>query len=202
METKEGRKKIEDIQIADYVLAAPEDGSGKPEFRQVINTLKYKNKRIWRIAYWYEHHKLGTVKATIAATGNHSFWVESVGWTRADQLEERQKLRLKDGTAVKIDYCRPVYRTNQPGVGWSSDNWWDVDLQSTGIEHDYQNAQRLPDGGGERYLDREILYSDNPFLEVDVYNIEVEGHRTYYVGFGIWVHQQNQADATQTEAGA
>lgn len=39
--TKEGRKPIEEVQVGDYVLSSPEDGSGQPEYKRVLKTIAH-----------------------------------------------------------------------------------------------------------------------------------------------------------------
>jgi hypothetical protein len=104
--TKEGLKPIEEIKVGDYVLSSPEDGSGQPEYKRVVNTFVYKNKTIRRIACYNQDGE----SEVVAATGNHPFWVEGVGWTRADLLKKGDTVRLADGSLTKVDYQEPVYR--------------------------------------------------------------------------------------------
>ncbi|MDR3353061.1 MAG: hypothetical protein LBO00_08725, partial [Zoogloeaceae bacterium] len=64
---KGGWKRIEDIQVGDWVLSAPEDGSGKPEYKRVVKTFVHKNKTIREIYYCRSNGK----RAIVIATGNH-----------------------------------------------------------------------------------------------------------------------------------
>jgi hypothetical protein len=187
--TKEGLKPIEEIKVGDYVLSSPEDGSGQPEYKRVVKTFVYKNKTIKEIGYY---NKKGQ-SAVIAATGNHPFWVEGIGWTRADLLKEGHELRWADGSLTKVDYQKPVYRFRD------DESWGDrrvggrvgftiLSLQldpANGLLFDYENYQIPPYQSAE--LGWEELTEDN-YLEVTVYNLEVEDFHTYYVAGGIWVH--------------
>jgi intein/homing endonuclease len=176
-------KPIDEIKVGDWVLSAPEDGSGKPEYKRVVNTLVFRNKTIRHLGY--RDPKKGTV--TIAATGNHPFWVEGVGWTHADQLKDGDPIRLADGNLSTIAYQDPVYRfRDEPGIGWrTAGNPWLINPAS-GILFDYENYEVLEHQRGE--LDWEEMTEEN-YLEVTVYNLEVEDFHTYYVGgAGVWVH--------------
>jgi hypothetical protein len=185
--TREGLKPIEEIQVGDYVLSSPEDGYGTPEYRQVVNTFKHEKKRIFKISYNFPDRK--DAFPSVVATGNHPFWVEGLGWTRADELKHGQVLRASDGSRRVIGTVKPVYRTKQDGIGWTTAKTT-VDVEAWGSCFDYENYAAFPDPEDKfLYIDAEILESENPFLEVTVYNFEVEGHHTYFVGSGgIWVH--------------
>jgi hypothetical protein len=85
VQTQQGLKRIEDIKVGDYVLSSPEDGTGKPEYKRVVNTFVHSDKTITSIGYYKEGSNQARV---LKATGNHPFWVEGLGWTRADLLEK------------------------------------------------------------------------------------------------------------------
>jgi hypothetical protein len=190
--TREGLKPIEEIQVGDYVLSSPEDASGQPEYRQVVNTFKHEKKRIFRITYSLPDRK--DAFTWVTATGNHLFWVEGVGWKRADKLKHGQVLRAADGSRRVVASVASIYRTKQEGIGWISAKTT-VDVEAWGSCFDYANYAAFPDPEEKfLYIDAEILKSENPFLEVTVYNFEVEGHHTYFVGSGgIWVHNTHCA---------
>ena len=98
--TREGLKPIEEIQVGDYVLSSPEDGTGDQDHKRVLKTFRYENKTIWKI------HTLGIEPgsfAWVASTGNHPFWVEGKGWTRADEVEKGEFFR-KAGKSVIINF--------------------------------------------------------------------------------------------------
>ncbi|MDR3351677.1 MAG: hypothetical protein LBO00_01405 [Zoogloeaceae bacterium] len=96
--TREGLKPIEEIKVGDYVLSSPEDGSGKPEYKRVVNTFVHKNKTIRSVRILNQNGKCEIINTT----GNHPFWVEGVGWTRADQLEKNDVVRFADGSRSKV----------------------------------------------------------------------------------------------------
>jgi Pretoxin HINT domain len=190
VQTQQGLKRIEDIKVGDYVLSSPEDGTGKPEYKRVVNTFVHSDKTITEIGY----HKEGASQARVlVATGNHPFWVEGIGWTRADLLQKYQVLRMADGSRAEVTRQYPIYRTQQKNIGWVQ-SWGDLE-NCDGSLMDYANYLPIPATGTSIYLDQVIFNSDDPYLKVDVYNLEVEDFHTYYVGGGgsdgIWVHNTN-----------
>ena len=185
--TKEGLKRIEEIKVGDYVLSSPEDGTGGADYKRVLNVFVHKDKTIRHITGYGPNND---EPYFLAATGNHPFWVEGVGWTRADELKPDDVLRKADGRFTDISRQRPVYRTQQEGVGWVQEL---TDVEgSYGTLFDYANYAVVPDDGKAAYLSDEVYASDDPYLKVDVYNLEVEDYHTYYVsGVGVWVHNTN-----------
>ena len=188
--TKEGLKPIEEIRIGDWVLSSPEDGSGKPEYKRVVKTVVHKNKTIRQVnCYNRDGEREGVV-----ATGNHPFWVEGTGWTRADRLKEGDVVRFADGNLSKIASQFPVYRfpEEKPGIGWVQASELPLANPALGRLFDYANYDLADYPNGE--LDWEEMTEDN-YLEVTVYNLEVEDFHTYYVShMGVWVHNTNCAD--------
>jgi Pretoxin HINT domain len=185
--TKEGLRPIEEIKVGDYVLSSPEDGTGSQEYKRVVQTFVHENKTIRDIGVYGEKQGQGYF---VDATDNHPFWVEGKGWTRADLLKKNNILRKFDGTKIKVAYQYHVYRTGQPGVGWVQ-NASDVG-ECTGSRMDYENCDSVADQLGADYLSKEVYESENPYLEVTVYNLEVEDFHTYFVTpAGLWVHNFN-----------
>lgn len=189
--TKDGLKPIEEIQVGDYVLSAPEDCSGEPEYRQVVNICKYSDKRIWRLAYCILEEK-PYQEYLLSSTTNNQFWKDGAGWRRADCLKSGDKLRFKNGTHAKVTDSKPVYKTDMAGIGWMPQS--DLALnEAQGSVFDYANYQIFEDKEKKyRYILPEVYESADPFLKVDVFNLEVEDFTTYFVTYdGIWVHQHN-----------
>ena len=44
-------KPIQDIEVGDKVLSAPENGIGEPVFKRVTKTFKFENKEIWYVGF-------------------------------------------------------------------------------------------------------------------------------------------------------
>ncbi len=184
--TREGMVPIEKIRVGDWVLSQPE-GGGEQAYKRVLNTLVFDDKEVYSVDFATKE-----LICTVVATDNHPFWVENVGWTRADMLwpEGDHQLRLSDGTVCGIFHCSQVYRTEAPHVGWILGGFGPCDSDGLGrtidlrdgrvsIDYAYQNLVRNP------------LFDDGSFelLRVRVYNLEVDDFHTYYVGeLGAWVH--------------
>jgi hypothetical protein len=186
--TREGLRPIEEIRAGDYVLSSPEDGTPKLGFKRVLKTLVQERSTIrqvigdWGVVGRFE---------MIASAVHQPFWVEGIGWTRADFLNRECGLRLANGTGGSVVTQYPVYRTPVEGVGWTQE-MKDVET-SHGNRYDYLNAKGLPMGGFEDVLPSEILHGDDPLLKVPVFAIEVEDFHTYYVGkTGFWVHSESR----------
>lgn len=95
VQTDEGQKNIEDIEVGDKVLAKDENNpDGKLAYKEV--TALYRNQRDDII-------KLHVGEQVIETTDNHPFWVEGKGWVFADELETGDKLEKADGTNLIID---------------------------------------------------------------------------------------------------
>jgi hypothetical protein len=188
--TKNGLKRIEEINIGDEVLSSPEDGTGVPEYKKVVDTLRFAEKTLRALRYFVENDEAARV---IFATGNHPFWVNGIGWTAADQLKKNDVLRMADGTRVEVASQYPVYRTKEKNIGWFQ-RFDDVE-RSHGTLIDCVNYKPIPSNGIESFVDLNIYKSSEPFLKVDVYNLEVQDFHTYYVGGGIWVHNTNCSES-------
>jgi hypothetical protein len=181
--TREGNRPIDQIKVGDYVLSSPEDGTGKPEYKRVKNVFVHQEKSIRKVYIFGPNPQF---QFTLGATGNHPFWVEGIGWTRADELQKDQVLRRADGSLAEVARQLPVYRTGRDGVGWVQ--MLDRLEGSYGSVFDYANYAPVPLEQDE-YLSNEVYNSDDPFLKVTVYNLDVEDFHTYYVGGkGYWVH--------------
>ncbi|WP_235941793.1 polymorphic toxin-type HINT domain-containing protein [Paenibacillus puerhi] len=95
VQTDEGEKNIEDIEVGDKVLAKSEyDSNGELAYKEV--TALYRNQRDDTI-------KLHVGEQIIETTDNHPFWVEGKGWVFADELQVGDKLQKADGSNLTID---------------------------------------------------------------------------------------------------
>lgn len=118
------------------------------------------------------------------ATGNHPFWVKGLGWTRADLLENGAQLELQDGRTAYVLEVSRIYKADRPGIGWMPEYSHSAD----GFEIHFS-------GSREWWLDEEQQQNFGKslgYLQTRIYNIEVKGFHTYYVGeLGVWVHNAN-----------
>ena len=200
--TKEGLKPIKEIQIGDWVLSSPEDGSGSPEYKRVVRTFEHERQTIVRISIHPEGWRPSDRFCFIVATGNHPFWVDGIGWTRADALKSYQWLRQENGERFFVGAVEPVYQAGQEGIGWVPDG---NSVRGRGSVFDYVNYAAIGESEQKKYtyLPDEVLASDDPYLRVPVFNIEVEDFHTYYVGAkGFWVHSANCDGQVGVEKGA
>ena len=205
MHTKEGLVPIEKIRVGDMVLSQPEM-KGELAYRKVLNTFVHEDREIYLVdycvtntpfgsrgafdheAFWDEEDNLP--RHHLVVTGNHSFWVQGVGWTKAellpDYFEGTNVLETKDGLSAVVLSVRKICVTEVDGIGWPYERNEDVaptidlrnDLVVVGTE----------DVSNDFLTSRPVRY-DNRFIRRHVYNFEVEGFHTYYVGeAGVWVH--------------
>ncbi|MCX6130865.1 MAG: polymorphic toxin-type HINT domain-containing protein, partial [Proteobacteria bacterium] len=125
--TKDGLKPIESIKIGDLVLSQPEE-TGEKTYKRVIRTFQFENKEV-NLLYWTtkdvydEAVKFGVTidpskMHSFVVTENHPFWVNGLGWTRADHLEYKNEFELCDGRVGVFSRIDPIYRTLTNGVGW------------------------------------------------------------------------------------
>jgi hypothetical protein len=190
--TREGLKPIEKIKVGDYVLSSPENKPEIREYKRVVNTFVHKNKTIREIGI---RNQEGQTEIVVA-TGNHPFWVESVGWTRADLLKKGMVVRFADGSLSKVVRQVPVYKfiDNKncvvPNIGFTYTGRFPPLVDPVGgMLFDYENYRLPANQLGE--MGWEEMTEEN-YLEVTVYNIEVEDFHTYYVSsMGVWVHNVN-----------
>lgn len=95
VQTDEGEKNIEDIEVGDKVLAKDEiNPDGELAYKEV--TALYRNQRDDII-------KLHVGEQIIETTDNHPFWVEGKGWVFADELQVGDKLQKADGSNLTIE---------------------------------------------------------------------------------------------------
>ena len=132
---------------------------------------------------------------SFVVTPNHPFFVENVGWTRADELDPGTKVELRDGTLAYVNHVAPIYRAGSADIGWApysdidSSTGHRIDLRHGSVSIEYGLKESAPG------FDCTVEYHE---LRHRVFNIEVEDFHTYYVGTtGLWVHN---TDCRLTEA--
>ncbi|MGA8943296.1 MAG: Hint domain-containing protein, partial [Thermoactinomyces sp.] len=77
IQTVEGEKNIEDIQVGDKVLAKDEK-TGKQEYKEVVHLFQKQVDTIYQV-------HVG--KEVIETTAEHPFWVAEKGWVQAKDLQ-------------------------------------------------------------------------------------------------------------------
>ena len=191
--TDKGLVAIDKLKFGDMVLSQPEL-QGEKAYRRVLKTVAHENQEVWVLEYvvGYEEFSRGLV-----CTGNHPFWIVNQGWTRADQLNPGDDLEMLNGELAYVLKIRQVFETDIPDVGWACDDGGSrgptVDLRNQSVE-----VSKAYDG----YTTNEYVLGNNfnEFIKSTVYNIEVEGFHSYYVGeIGVWVHDTNCAETIENE---
>lgn len=182
--TARGPVPVEQLKVGDTVLSQPE-GTGERAYRKVVRTSSCERKAIICVRYCLPPPDDAEIHYEYV-TGHHPFWVKGVGWTRADLLEGGEELELHDGRAAYALDVVPLYKTDRPGIGWMPEYSHSVD----GIEIDFS-------GGKVWWLDEQDQRNFGKslgWLLTTVYDIEVEGFHTCYVGeLGLWVHDARDA---------
>ncbi|MCM3293460.1 HINT domain-containing protein [Paenibacillus sp. MER 180] len=92
VQTDEGEKNIEDIQVGDKVLSKDEV-TGEVAYKKVTATFNHETDEIYKI------HVGGQ---TIESTFNHPFYVEGKGWTYVKDLKVGDLLVQSDGNTLEI----------------------------------------------------------------------------------------------------
>ena len=184
--TEAGEVAIDSIEPGDMVLSRKEEG-GELAYRPVVRTVTHTNKVI--VAVTYVDPEKPDRKSLTFATDNHPFWVEGRGWVAAGAMRLGYKLQGTDGRKIVVSAISAVYRTETPGVGWYQ---LDPNYGALGNDVDFNGpAWRLVKSRTSRPNEE---FVDGPFLGVNVYNFEVDGFHTYFVGSpGVWVHNANCA---------
>jgi hypothetical protein len=191
--SKDGPVPIEQVQVGDLVLSQP-GATGPRSYKRVVNTFRFENKEVY-VVKWYTATALAAARKAsttvpleeihaMVVTGNHSFRVKGLGWTRADHLENHHELELADGRPALVSTIDKVYRTTIDNVGW---------VRGRGIDDDYGRLLDLR--GGQIVLAQERVPNDgidwwegDRWLQPAVYSLEVEDNHTYYVDtLGVWV---------------
>ncbi|MFD2331291.1 polymorphic toxin-type HINT domain-containing protein [Cohnella sp. GCM10020058] len=93
VQTDEGEKNIEDIQVGDRVLSKDE-ATGEVAYKEVTATFNHETDEIYNIQVGAQ---------TIESTFNHPFYVDGKGWTFVKDLQAGDLLVQSDGHTLKID---------------------------------------------------------------------------------------------------
>ncbi|RHX77418.1 polymorphic toxin-type HINT domain-containing protein, partial [Leptospira yasudae] len=93
IKTKDGYKKIEEIQVGDYVLSYNES-SESTEYNQVVKTFEREATRIYKIVY--ENGRI------IETTETHPFYIDGKGWISAKYLVRGDRSVLVNEGSLSI----------------------------------------------------------------------------------------------------
>jgi hypothetical protein len=204
--TQTGLKPIEQIQVGDFVLSKSE--TDEQIYKRVLQTFIHEPTRVVDVRYRYYKDEARKVEqefevARITTTVNHPFWVVGKGWMEAKKLapesislfgESKNKLKLCDGTQVFMQGVKPIYVSEQPGVGWYSARPRETDCY--GYLWDYVNhrlvaekVKALKEIQHDNNVEPGYRHPSSHYLKLPVYNLEVEDFHTYFIGeLGVWVH--------------
>jgi Hint domain/Pretoxin HINT domain len=188
--TAEGLVPIQAIRLGTQVLSQPEDG-GERALRRVIIKVSHWNQKVMAVQVRLEGDRdEASESTTIFATPNHPFWVNTrvvnnQHWLAAECLVPGMVLQLADGRSATVHTAAFILCTQHEGIFFAGD-------------------ERVGQGQVLCLRDGQLTVADDaqlnslgplnlaePFL-TPVYNFEVEGFHTYYVGeIGVWVHNTN-----------
>jgi Pretoxin HINT domain/Colicin D len=94
IQTRDGEKAIQDIQIGDWVLSDDPNTPGGIEYKQVLQTFNHETNYLVDVY-------IGGEKIT--TTENHPFWVKDVGWVAARDLGAGAQLETKGESWLGVD---------------------------------------------------------------------------------------------------
>ncbi|GHT93856.1 hypothetical protein AGMMS49545_14080 [Betaproteobacteria bacterium] len=165
--TQEGQRPSEEIKVGDYVLSSPEDGSVQPEYKQVVNTFVFRDKVVKEVAFTKrvneDHAEI------VAATGDHPFWAEGKGWTRADELNRLLKnsknaSKTPDFSSFKNEKRRFFGENQQPVKGYDKLRKTDG---SFSIAANTSHIFRIPEWhpGTKKYIGLGWVFDGQPFVD-------------------------------------
>ncbi|MNO24972.1 Hint module [compost metagenome] len=93
VQTDEGEKPIEEIEVGDRVLAKS-DETGEQAYKEVVGLFQKQADEIYYVHIGDE---------IIEVTGEHPFWLNGKGWTLVKDLKVGDLLVSSDGTTLPID---------------------------------------------------------------------------------------------------
>ncbi|MNM82347.1 Hint module [compost metagenome] len=100
VQTDEGEKNIEDIEVGDKVLSKNEE-TGEVAYKEVTATFDHETDEIYQIHVGDQ---------VIESTYNHPFWVEGKGWTYVKDLKVGDLLVQSDGNTLKIENVELLHK--------------------------------------------------------------------------------------------
>jgi TPR repeat protein len=209
--TPEGHRPIEGIAVGDWVLSRRQP-TGEGAHKRVVRTMRHEDAPICRVRF---HAARGGqfVEQELLVTPDHPFYVlayhnggrfsdeyweeldKPIGWRRAETLESHQMVPLAGGEAMQASRVERIWRTRTPGDGWIEVNPDSTtghrvrvgEGRATGnrreqVDADFAGVGDFNDRNSSRVLGDKWAY------RCAVYDLEIEGFHSYYVGeHGVWV---------------
>ncbi|GGB81010.1 RHS repeat-associated core domain-containing protein [Henriciella pelagia] len=103
VDTEDGVRPIEEIEIGDLVVARDPD-TGETSLKPVIELIRLNNRDIWEI----EFAVADGVIQTFQTTDDHPWWNEELGWLRTDQLEPATMIETFDEDRAQVISINPT----------------------------------------------------------------------------------------------
>lgn len=103
VDTEDGLRPIEEIEIGDLVVARDPD-TGETSLKPVIELIRLNNRDIWEI----EFAVADGVIQTFQTTDDHPWWNEELGWLRTDQLEPATMIETFDEDRAQVISINPT----------------------------------------------------------------------------------------------
>jgi hypothetical protein len=183
--TREGLVPIEGIRVGDMVRSQPAQ-KGELAYRRVVKTISWEGQDLVVLEFTRiveDDQPAG--EGYVVATSNRPFYVKGKDWAAFDGLFPGDRLEVQDGSTAMVSHLAMiVFRTDVPDVGWFTHR---SDVPGRAIDF-RDGALRV---STDRTRNDEVLSTVDtyPYLQRTVYNIEVDGFHTYYVGeLGLWTH--------------
>jgi hypothetical protein len=183
--TKKGLVPIEKLRAGDLVLSRPEQG-GETAYRAVVKAARCEANTIGFIEYTLDPFTKDEKSDYLVLTNDHPLWIKNEGWTAVDHIDEGSELELVDGRTAVVARNLRIFRADSSDPRANNWGWTGFDTQDPGYTIDLSNDSVAVYPEIARPLWGRGIGSD---FKRTVYNVEVEGFHTYFVGeLGIWVH--------------
>ncbi|MBE5871732.1 MAG: hypothetical protein E7294_10800 [Lachnospiraceae bacterium] len=139
IQTADGTKNIEDIKAGDEVYAYDTE-TGEKVLKRVLKTFVHNVTELLHVTVNGE---------TIHTTPNHPFYVEGVGFKRADELKAGDRVRLLNGEIRKVDKLEPESLKHPVKVfNFKVADWHDYYVGTHGVlVHNADNPCAVTVGG-------------------------------------------------------
>ncbi|PNV72620.1 TIGR04388 family protein [Leptospira inadai] len=166
--TTDGLKRIDQIQVGDFVLSINEN-TGKVSYKRVTQLFVHDVGLIHRVTY--------ENGSTLNTTWNHPFYLRSTGWTEVKDI----RLNERSVTIASIRNSEKAKITSNSGVLLGASL---ASLNKQTSNQEYSNSWKNEYKGTLGITKVEEVYTNTK-----VYNFEVEDNHTYFVGKdGVLVH--------------